>query len=175
MLKAKVLLLFCVILSSCASYKPQTTKAKAKLYETFFVGKEGTQYFIKPLNFENNEKENILFDFTFRCRKEIKGDAITNFTFVGNKNIKQVDSLKISTPKESLTIRDINYLFSKKDKTEFSCRFSYNQKLTETVKLFQSDDWQVILFNENESIKFTSQKSTQKKIKILRNEIFSML
>src|SRR5690606_7037547 len=76
---------FCMLLlllSSCFSVKPGTSRSARNLYQNFFIGEEGSQYFIKPIAFENDEKEKLQLDITFRYKDEVKDSATVNFSIV---------------------------------------------------------------------------------------------
>src|SRR5690554_5427078 len=64
---------------SCYSIKPGATQSGGKLYESFYLGEEGRQYFIKPLKFSGSDGRYIMIDFTFRRGGGSSPPAIANF------------------------------------------------------------------------------------------------
>lgn len=163
-----------VILSSCMGIKPGASKSGKKLYETFFVGEEGTQYFIKPLSFGNALKEEMDLDITFRYKKEVKDSAIVNMSFLNKEIFKNADSLSISNKSYSIVIREMNYLFSERRKEIYLSRFSTKVDLRDVKKLFMNTNWSMILYKNNNSSKFEALKTTQKNIGKLNYEVFGL-
>ena len=81
-----LLLIATVFLSGCFGIKPEKSGASGKLYETFFVGDEGTQYFIKDIKFSSNlNSDQTWTDITFRYKNELKDSATINFSFLNAK------------------------------------------------------------------------------------------
>ena len=48
-----------IFLYGCLGVKNSTKNSGKNLFETFFVGNEGIQYFIKPLTFKDNNKNQL--------------------------------------------------------------------------------------------------------------------
>ncbi len=163
-----------IILSSCLSIKPGSVKTGNKLFETFFVGEEGTQYFIKPLIFSNQLNEEIKLDITFRCKNEVKDSAIINISFFSKENFNIVDSLKINNESTDIVLKQMKYLFSERDKELFNCRFSVKGNLIDVKKLFNRSNWNLFLYKNGNTINYKTPKTTKKKIDKINYEIFSL-
>lgn len=163
-----------VIFSSCFSVKPGATKSGGKLYETFFVGEEGTQYFIKPLKFTNEHSEFLKLDITCRYKTEIKDSAIVNISFLSNELFKSIDSLKIYNGEHATLINELNLLFAERSKDMYSIRFSTKVNLADIKILFSRNDWGLIPYRNGESSLYTPQKATKKKIDKLNYEVFEL-
>ena len=174
LLKKYYLILFCFIsLASCVSVKPTSSKSAKNLYETFFTGEEGTQYFIKPLKFENNSKELLYLDVTFKHKKVIKDSATVNFSILNNNAFNDIDSLIIGNDKKATTIKNINFLFSEKTNKGYKSRFSGKLPLQQIQTLFTNSNWKLTLYKENNT-KFTASKKSKKSIDKLNLNIFSI-
>jgi hypothetical protein len=106
---------FIAAASACGGMKPGGASAGNKLYETFFVGEEGSQYFIKPLEFKNEKKEKVVMDFTLRYKDDIKDSALVNFTIISEDNIKSVDQILLENGVVSSKNQKINLLFVKRE------------------------------------------------------------
>jgi hypothetical protein len=162
------------ILSSCLSIKPGGVKTGKKLYETFFVGEEGTQYFIKPLLFSNQLNEELKLDITFRCKNEIKDSAIINISFFSKEIFKIADSLKINNDGNDITLKQMKYMFSERNKEVYNCRFSVKVNLMAVEKLFDNNNWNLLLYKNGISTNYKTPKTTKKKIDKLNYEIFAL-
>ena len=173
---AKTWFILCMllILSSCFSVKPGATKAGGKLFETFFVGEEGTQYFIKPLKFTNEKSESLKLDITFRYKNEIKDSAIVNLSFLSNDLFKSIDSLRIDNGEYSTLIKELNLLFAERSKDMYNIRFSTKVNLADIKKLFERNDWRFLQYRNGESTLYTPNKATKKKIDKLNYEVFEL-
>ena len=169
-------IIFCILItiSSCLGMKPGGGSSGKKLYETFFVGEEGTQYFIKPLLFCNKLKEELKFDITFRYKSEIKDSAIINITLISKEIVKNIDSLQITSNTNVTTIKEAKYMFCERNKETYICRFSTKVKLSDVEKLFDNNSWNIILYKQSGSNEFTTPNSTKKSIGKINYEIFSM-
>jgi hypothetical protein len=174
LIKRGFVLGFLIILSSCLSIKPGSVKSGKKLYETFFIGEAGTQYFIKPLTFSNNLNEELKLDITFRYRNEIKDTAIINISFLGKEIFKNADSLEINNEAIAIIIKEMKYMFCERNKEIFNCRFSAKVKLLDVEKLFDSSKWNLILYKNGDFSEYLTPKTTEKKIDKLNYEIFAI-
>ncbi|AFM05561.1 hypothetical protein Fleli_3230 [Bernardetia litoralis DSM 6794] len=179
-LKKAILLssLFCIsfLLTSCGGIKPAGGKSGKNLYETFYVGEEGMQYFIKPLIFENRDSE-LLLDITFRHKDTVQDSATLNFSIKGKDLIKQIDSLTLSNNINNLIFSvhsaNVEYMFAERIKNEYVTRFSTKMPLVEMQKLFKNSEWKANIKAEEFSTKeYVSTSSTQKKIQKLNQNIF---
>jgi hypothetical protein len=163
-----------IILSSCLSIKPGGVKSGKNLYETFFVGEAGTQYFIKPLTFGNNLNEELKLDITFRYKNEIKDTAIVNISFLSKEILKNADSLIINNEAVTIIIKEIKYMFCERNKEIYNCRFSAKVSLFKLEKLFEHNKWNLILYRNGGLTEYMTPKTTKKKSDVLNSEIFTI-
>lgn len=172
-LKAYLALIFIVLLSGCLSMKPATTKSNKNLFETFFVGENGTQYFIKPLAFINSQsKDEINVDFTFRYKNEIKDSVTVNFSLLSPNILKNIDSLAFSNTNHKIVSTNVELLFNEKANKLFKSRFSTKVSLLDFNKMFKNNNWKIITHDLENHSTYTSDKRTKKAIKKLQDEIF---
>jgi hypothetical protein len=83
-----------LIMQNCISVLPTSLKTGKNYFETFYAGEEGTQYFIKPILFANeNSSEEFIFDLTFRYKNEVLDSVILNISINSSKMYKNNDSL----------------------------------------------------------------------------------
>jgi hypothetical protein len=159
---------------SCYSVKHAGSKSGKRLYETFFVGEEGTQYFIKPLSFINKTAEELKLDITFRYKNVVKDSATVNITFHAKNNLKSLDSLKITNMVFNTTISEMKYLFSERNSDMYNCRFSSKVPLADAEKLFENNQWIITQYNDHIVTKYMPSPSTNEAIGKLDYEIFSL-
>jgi hypothetical protein len=163
-----------IIMSSCLSIKPGDVKSGNNLYETFFVGNEGTQYFIKPLTFIDGNKNRLILDFTFRYKDKIKDSVVINMSFLDSEIYRNIDSLKMTNNSVSIVLKDIKCLFADRSQKEFNSRFSTKGSLVDITKLFEQNDWLLIAYKRNDLCKYKTSKNTGEKINKLRYGIFML-
>lgn len=159
----------------CLSVKPSTSKSGKKLFETFYVGEEGTQYYIKPLLFEDQEsKEKVFLDITFRYKNEIKDSAIVNLTIEGPNIYKSIRQIRLNGANK-IESNQIELIFNEKNKNEFISRFSTNIALKDIERWFNNTDWSITLYSDKSTINGKPNKKTKKSIHILHENIFSLM
>lgn len=177
-LKFNFVLLISILLafSSCLSIKPSTTKSGKNYFETFFVGDEGTQYFIKPILFiDEKSNENLILDITFRYRNEIKDSAIVNFSVKSSIIYKTIDSLKLSNKDIKIESDQLVLLFNEKSKTGFTSRYSTRFSLKEIKEMFNNDAWEMIIYNQNKITTYKPHRKTIKAINKVRDRVFVLM
>jgi len=176
--KATILLIFSFIITfyGCLALKPGGAKSGKNLYDTFFAGDEGTQYFINPLSFSNPEnKDEIQLDITFRYKNIIKDSATINFSILSPQVIKKLDSVSISNNYQTVTCSKINLLFNEKTKSDYKSRFTFKISVEHLNNLFQNYEWSVSTFKDSNKTSYLTNKKTKKIINKLKGEIFVIL
>jgi hypothetical protein len=171
-----IILSFFVSITGCLSIKPAGVKSGKNLFEAFYVGEEGTQYFLKPLiflNLQNNEE--IYIDFTFRYKNEVKDSVLLNFTLQSKNIYKYIDSLSLSSPTITINSDDIGLLFNEKRNTFFNSRFTTKISLIEFNKMFKSVDWTIKIFYDETFMSYVPEKKTRKALKALQEKLFVLL
>jgi hypothetical protein len=162
--------------SGCLSIKPSTTKSGKKYFETFYVGEEGTQYFIKPILFKDEKSnEDLVLDITFRYRNEIKDSAIVNFSIKSPMIYKTIDSLKLSNKNIAIKSNKLELLFNEKNKTGFTSRYSTKFSLNEMKEMFTNDAWEVNIYNQNKITTLKPHRTTFKAINTVRDKVFILM
>ncbi len=170
-----ILLLIAVLLivPSCGRVKPSTSKGGGALYETFYVGEEGTQYFIKSLSFESDDKS-LLVDFTFRYLDRVEGDAIMNFTLVAEGKVKSIDSLRLENHLSNILSSDIKLLFNEKTKKDNISRFSSHIALADLNDLVDGGNWVIWIYEEDATTVFKPTPKTLQSLQKLERSIFDL-
>lgn len=162
-------------LTSCMGFKSSASTSSGKnLYETFFVGNDGTQYFIKPLSFTDKDKNRLTLDLTFRYKNQIKDSCIVNASFFDNAVHKSMDSVIVSNESVRVKLMDVKHLFSERSGNKVNSRFSTKGSLIEVSKLFENANWKATIYFETKQIDYFPPQQTKRKIDKLRYGIFML-
>lgn len=165
-----------LIFTGCFAVKSSSTKSAKNYFETFFVGEEGTQYFINPILFkEKKTNDDLILDLTFRYRNELKDSAIVNFSIKSPIIYKTIDSLIISNHDTSIESNKLELLFNEKNNTGFTSRYSTRISLSELKQMFNHDSWELIIYNQSKMNKYIPNKKTVKAINALRDNVFIIM
>ena len=165
-----------MLVVSCGGLKSSGSKgasaSSSNLFETFFVGDAGTQYFVKPIVFVNDDKEEIFVDFTFRYKNETSGMVDCKFSVVGPKVLKNIDNVVFSNGETNADFENISLLYNEVNKDLFISRFSSSAKLVDLKNLFNNNDWKIKVDNLKE---FVPKSATRKYIDKLQQSIFVLM
>lgn len=158
-----------LLLTGCFGVKPTGTQKRSSLYETFFVGEEGMQYFIKPLEFVSEEKndEKMRMDFTFRHAGEASADGrvTVNLSLYSLQRISGGQDFSLQSGEKSVGLQDCRMLFQEKKKNYFHVRYTATIGMEEFIALFQKNDWRASCREEGKEKHFIASGKTQKQIK----------
>ena len=146
-----------------------------KLTETFFVGEAGTQYFIKPLEFESENGDEMYMDATFRYKDEFKDSAVVNFTIITEILIKKLNSVIISNDKMKYKTVDFDLLFAEKYEDDFRSRFSIKVPMTEFNKLIMNQNWMFTIDYSNGNLVYYSTSNTNTALEVINDDLFYLL
>lgn len=149
---------------SCNPMKSSVKKGSAKLFETFYLGEKGTQYFIKPISFKDTNKEKISMDFTFIYNEKIHAtdSATINFSVYPKK--RNGDTLILRINNKEKKSGKVKKLFQDAKQIRFSTKVSLI-------------DLKTFLGSNSKSISFTNeyvpQNSTLRKMRKIHSDIFN--
>ncbi len=162
-----------ILFSSCLALKPGAVKSGSNLFESFFVGEFGTQYFIKPLLFEDKKSSSDLqIDFTFRYKNKIDGNSTVNFGITDNQLFKSIKRLHFTNGNSSFECSNIKFLFNEKKGNSFYSRFTTEIELEKLKQLFSSTNWEINIEQNNLNRIFVLNKQTTKSIERLNENLF---
>lgn len=173
-IRCSILYFVVISLTGCLSVKPGSTKSGLKYYESFFVGEEGIQYFIKPLELSSNNGNSITLDFVFRYKDKTDSPVTVNYSILGDNVIKRVDNILISNSEINIRLTDNKFLFNEKNDEDFISRFSSTTTLDSLIRLFKDQNWSITFNTPTDTsgkIYYTNQKS-EKAIASLYNNVF---
>ncbi|MFA0964467.1 hypothetical protein AB9P05_21855 [Roseivirga sp. BDSF3-8] len=158
------------------SVRPASAKSGKKYFETFYVGAEGTQYFIKPLSLDSDESgEELLVDVTFRYKDEVRDSAIVNFSVIGREIYKAIESLRIMNDGVSISDTHPELIFNERKNDEFVSRFATKLPLGKVKELFENDEWQFQLYTDKGTITFEPTGKASKAINVLNEKVFVIM
>jgi hypothetical protein len=161
-----------LLLSSCLMIRPAGTRSGGKLFETFYTGETGTQYFIKPLSFLDG-KDILQADFTFRYLDRLQDSATVNFSLYQAAMVRQVDSLVLIAGKKQVTLHRPALLFNEKHGKGFHSRFSGKVALETLDALFkQPVAWSVQTAVAGRQQNYQPDSRSAKALKKLRENLF---
>lgn len=165
-----------MMLQGCFSLRPGSTKSGKKYFETFYVGSEGTQYYIKPMEFEAGDTdEEMKMDFTFRYRDVLSDTAIVHFSVYGPEIIRSVESITVLAAGEELKAEDVELMFNETTKDGFRSRFECFMPLAGVERLFRYPEWTVVLCEEDPCREFEATGKTKKIIPELDEHLFILM
>ncbi len=163
------------LLQSCHGVKPSGGKSGKKLFESFYVGDQGTQYFIKTLDFGKEKNSKLKADFTFRYKNEIKDSAIVNFSILSSSLVKNPDSLFINNGISEVAFKNIELLFVEKAKAGYLTRISTKASLHDINEIFKGQQWLITLHAPDKVINYQTPEKTKKSLAKLNEVIFTLL
>ena len=169
-------IIICYSFASCLSLKNSTSKSGKNNYESFYVGEEGNQYFIKPISFIISQSDElILVDFTFRFKNEIKDSAIINFSIVGPTIYKNIDQLILANNLMSIKTSYVKPIFHEKNGKNYVSRFTAKIPLSELKEIYNDNEWKFELTTKDVVLKLSPSNKTKKIIKNLKENVFVIM
>lgn len=161
-----------ILFTGCMPVKRTGVKSVAKLFETFFIGEKGTQYFIKPLLFKNERNEVLELDITFRYKELVKDSATLNISIMSPEIIKSLYNIELSNTIRKIELKSLDHLFSEKHKNIFTNRYSSKVLLSEIEELFDHNSWTIFINNKGKYSEYKASQRTMKSIGKLEESIF---
>lgn len=164
---------FSLLLVGCFSVKPAAKKGGKNLVETFYLGDQGTQYFIKPLLFKSvNDDAEFRLDATFRYNGSMTDSVVLNFSLIGNASHKSIQLLEISNAVSQAVVNEFKLLFNEAKKKKVVSRFSTHLPLNQLKLLFQNQDWTIRVNTTDHKYEFQPSRKSKKSIKKINANVF---
>jgi hypothetical protein len=165
------------LMVSCGGIKPGASKTVGqKYFETFFVGNQGTQYFIKPFEFQSTETKSkgLIADITWRYKDKLSDSTIVNMSIIDQQTYKTVDSIFIKSNSTRMKLSSINLLFVEKSGSNISSRFSSKGLVSDLREIFKSNDWLITVYSGKTKIEYIPTSKSKKIISTLDENVFSI-
>jgi len=162
-------LIFIIIITfiSCTSNK--------KYFESFFVGNDGIQYFIKPIECKGSNFYKIHFDIVLRIKNSFdnKDSATLNYTVFSNENNLHENQQLIWIDKiDTLKANNVKFMFKERNREIYSYRFTSKIANSDLRKCFTNQAYQPALICKFPKIVlFQYQKSSLKSIRKINEQI----
>lgn len=139
----------------------------------FFSGEEGSQYFIKPLQFESaKSKEKMDADFTFRDRPK-DSSMIANFSLLSKKELLNPSQIMLvsSDANDTVIFELVNQIYSEKRNDLFVNRIATKAKKSAITKLILQKYPTFIVKFQKEDIVFKPTKTSLNSLEKLRKRL----
>jgi hypothetical protein len=170
---------FVIALLSMSCTKKVIFSSESKLYETFYIGDNRTQYFVKPLKLSNSKKRSTLhFDYTFRYKDKtsLSDTANVHFTLSTKDIVRDVDSIVMSAGDLRWTYHEFDRIYIKHIKSDYVLRYSTIILLQDLKGLFGNNQWKATVYPSNsEKVAYYAVNRTKRKIGSLSDYLFYVL
>jgi hypothetical protein len=153
------------LLYSCFSIKPGTTKTGKNLWEEFFVAPGVMQYFIKPLVFQDHDRQ-FIPDFTFRNGND---SVSVNFSITDSRKVLLPGKIYFRNSKDTLQVNALRTLIISNTDRKFKLRMTGKLAYNKFAGLFRDTNWSIFLSDsQNNKTYYPSDKTkaSLKKIEI---------
>ena len=174
-MKSPNLSIFLIILtfftSGCMMLRPGAVKSGKHLYESYFMGNAGIQYFIKPITLKFKNENFFETDFTFKYLRNLNDSAVMNFSIKHENNLyKRIDTLLLANNNSTIHIISPTLLYNERLNHHYISRFSTKLTQREVRMLFANQNW-VIRFG---GVSFIPSEKTKKNINKLNDSVFKL-
>ncbi len=168
--------LFYLVIASvtACTIKPGRTGKANKVYETFYLGDKGTQYFIKPLAFSSTGNEELSMDITFRSTGQLTDTAAINVSIFSAEQIKDIKTITFTAADVEERIMQSKLLFVQPKKDLFESRFTIPMPSTVLENYVASTDHKIDILTPSTNLTFTPDKRTLKQFNALTVLLFSL-
>ena len=176
LLLSLLLISLSISLNSCLGVKPATSGGGKKYFESYYVGDEGNQYFIKPLALVSEyEEAKATLDISFRSKESLQGTAQMNFSVYMPEAIHSLNSVYLYVNTTSFELSDVKLLFVEREKNSFQSRFSTTIPAEKLKSIFNTSDWQLVIIKEKgKTYKFDTASSSKKRIEAINSNLFTI-
>lgn len=164
-LKYIILCFFLANLVSCITFKRNSSKSGSTNYETFYINDSTMQYFIKPIEFTN--QNHVIVDFTFRKSKFLISDVTMNFSSISN-NENNIEELDLFCNNITHLILINKMLYKEKNNNNFIRRYSTVIKYNQLSDFFLSTEMYLKVNNEI----FKPSKKARNRINKIKTDLF---
>ncbi|HPF01246.1 MAG TPA: hypothetical protein PKY63_11305 [Bacteroidales bacterium] len=144
------------------------------MYETFYTGDSGVQYFIKPLNYSTDDKSVLLrIDFAFRYLDSNDCPVITNISLINKSAFIMADSLSFSGIDNAVFKGNTPKLLFKEVRSKsYITRYSSEVRLNKLTDFFKNGKSSVFLNSGANHFVFHPVKKTKRHIEKLNRNVF---
>ena len=158
---------------SCSTMKPSTGGKAGKYYESFFTGKTGVQYFIKPIRIDSAEKNSFMeCDIVFRINDNMDDSATMNISFYSQDVISKKPDVSFFTNGKAHSASFYQTFYQERVGKLVITRCSY-KSYREDIYQFIKAPVDSIMISEgiNTLETFYTPKKTAKKLVSIKNKL----
>lgn len=169
------------VAQACLAPRPASSPGGGSPYVSYFAGEDGTQYFIKPLDFQNSEGTKATVDFTFRSRDTLSPSAeatvnISIFQPDEKDELPQVPAkVWLQHDTTRIILRNPERLLISPQKKTVNNRFTSTCNARELKSLFEAGTFQLLVGEKEPYQRFAPTKKTEKKITRTQAGVFRWL
>ncbi len=166
------ILVLSLVVSSCFSIKQNFNKGAKEHYEAFYVGDEGTQYFIKPLKFKKQNGEELLLDVTLRKKNKVTSSPTLNMSIMSDSYIKKINQIEFINDDITISSEQIKLLYNELDGNEYVSRFTNTVSPDNISELFSQKNWKIKIYLNDAKIIYKATNKTSRIIGKLNHKLF---
>jgi len=122
--------------------------------------------------FQSTSKNKCYLDLTFRHKTKIEGMVTANISIQTDSQLKSINRIIISNVTHELVLDEMNFMFMKDSKKQFTSRFTTSIPLEDISKLFINEQWQIEIQLTQGNELFYPAKRTKKIINKINQTIF---
>lgn len=178
MFKYNLIVLFIAVtflFSACQLFKPTLNSNSNKYYEAFYIGNNQSQYFIKPISFDNEENEEMELDMLIKDKTKTNDSTALNLSLITPIIIKELDSLKVRFDNNVVKIVQVQNIFTEKKKDNYKSRFTFKMINQDVYMLFSENKWQFELHSKNKVSIFKLENSSPKSFKDINDNLILII
>lgn len=158
-----LLLIFAIIFVGCSSNREH--------FETFFIGNNQSQYFIKPIEMESKSSD-FSIDFTIRQVNEDELDITSNFTIISDYPISKIDSVILNNKYQ---IYEIDKLYLESIGDQFKLRSSMKVEYDFIIEFFTQEMIDLSVYSNEHMFNYKIETSSDKEIKSIEQKLLPIL
>lgn len=169
--------LFCgiIFLNSCQIFSPKFNPNSNEYYETFFTGNNQSQYFIKPIVFENENDDRLEMDLVVKDKTKLSDSTNFNVSLITTFKSKEIDSIRINFEKTSYTFSNVQNMFTERSEEKFKSRYNFKLVNSITYKLFEESNWNLSIYTTNKIVDFKLNNSNLEKFKTIDEKLIQVI
>ena len=146
-----------------------------KLFESFYIGKGNSQYFIKPLDFKNADKSKVSVDITLRTSKTPGKTVTINLSFFSDTENFTIDSIIFIGDSSKIQLEEVEPLFYEKRNNSFLSRYTSTFNYEKFIEHFSANNMSFMIYNSKGRVEYKSTTKTRKKVRYINQYLLKFL
>lgn len=145
------------------------------MYESFYIGPDESQYFIKPLEINNAVGDELMMDFTFRTYPDSISSVTLNHSLISEKAIGNIDSIRFANDAKSFTSTHTHRLYIEEKGSRFHLRSSSEIDYGGLREFLSDTDTRITIFHMGDSTEFHPTEQLLKQRQLLFDKFIQMI